>query len=409
MHLTTLQLTDFRSYASASLDLGPGTTLLLGPNGQGKTNLVEAVAYVSTLRSHRVATDAPLLRSGAERAVLRAEVDSGGRRSLVELEIAAGRANRARLNRSPVRRVADVLGTLQTVLFAPEDLSLVKGDPAGRRDLVDGFLTALAPRWAGVRADLDRVVRQRTALLRSAAGLARGGRRADLRTLEAWDEQLVAAGSELTAGRLAAVARLTPEIARAYAALSGGGTATVVYRSAVADAAGTSGTGDHPDVAMPDVGALAAAMRTELERRRGEELDRGQCLVGPHRDDLLLGVGDLPAKGYASHGESWSVALSLRLAVFAVLRAEGDAGDPVLLLDDVFAELDERRRDRLAAFVADAEQVVVTAAVADDVPAALLEAGAGTGPGSGPPGACAVESGRVATFRVRTGEVARAA
>ena len=402
MHVAALELTDFRSYATASLELGPGTTVFLGPNGQGKTNLVEAVGYVATLASHRVATDAPLVRAGAERAIIRAVVVRDSRKALVELEIAAGRANRARLNRNPVRRAADVLGTLRTVLFAPEDLALVKGDPSGRRDLIDAFLVALAPRWAGVRSDVDRIVRQRTALLRSAAGLARGGRRADLRTLDAWDEQLVHAGAELTTGRLAALDQLRPEVERAYEVLSGGGRATVGYRSAVVDAlagAEVDGGAGIDGGSLPDVTAVEAALRAELERRRGDEIDRGQCLVGPHRDDLVLGVDDLPAKGYASHGESWSLALSLRLASFAVLRTRDDLGDPVLVLDDVFAELDERRRTRLAGLVADAEQVLVTAAVPEDVPAVLVDGAVTTG-GSGP---------AVTVFTVRTGEVTRAA
>lgn len=430
MHVTSLQVTDFRSYPAAELDLGPGTTLLLGPNGQGKTNLVEALGYLATLGSHRVATDAPLIRAGAERAVVRAEVDRAGRRALLELEIAAGRANRARLNRNPVRRSADILGTLRTVLFAPEDLALVKGEPGGRRDLLDGFLAQLAPRWSMVRSEFDRIVRQRTALLRSAAGLSRGGRRADLRTLEAWDDQLVAAGAELTAGRLAALARLRPETEGAYRLLSGGGSATVGYRSAVLDHAGMPAVqavpGDDAVPASPggdgvpgdaafgvgsgwvvEPAVVAAALRVELERRRTDEVDRGQCLVGPHRDDVVLGVGDLPAKGYASHGESWSLALALRLAMFAVLRQRDDAGDPVLVLDDVFAELDDRRRGRLAELVADAEQVIVTAAVPQDVPEVLRDAGSHAGqPGSGSVGS---GPGRVSVFQVRTGEVTRAA
>ena len=400
MHVASLELTDFRSYPSVSVHLTPGTTLFLGPNGQGKTNLVEAVGYVATLGSHRVATDAPLIRSGAERAIVRAGVVRDGRQALVELEIAAGRANRARLNRQPVRRLTDVLGTLRTVLFAPEDLALVKGDPAGRRDFLDAFLVALAPRWSGVRSDVDRIVRQRTALLRSAAGLVRGGRSADLRTLDAWDEQLVQAGAELTAGRLAAVQQLRPEITHAYRVLSGGGQATVGYRSAVVD---RSGEADRPGgvdgAGSAGVEELAAALRTELRRRRGDEVERGQCLVGPHRDDLVLGVGDLPAKGYASHGESWSVALALRLATFGVLREVDETGDPVLLLDDVFAELDEARRSRLAELVADAQQVLVTAAVLDDVPAQLRDAVSPV-QGSDP---------AVTMFTVRSGEVQRAA
>ncbi len=400
MHVASLELTDFRSYPSVAVHLTPGTTLFLGPNGQGKTNLVEAVGYVATLGSHRVATDAPLIRSGAERAIVRAGVVRDGRQALVELEIAAGRANRARLNRQPVRRLTDVLGTLRTVLFAPEDLALVKGDPAGRRDFLDAFLVALAPRWSGVRSDVDRIVRQRTALLRSAAGLVRGGRSADLRTLDAWDEQLVQAGAELTAGRLAAVQQLRPEITHAYRVLSGGGQATVGYRSAVVDRAGEADRSGGVDGAgAAGVEEIAAALRTELQRRRGDEVERRQCLVGPHRDDLVLGVGDLPAKGYASHGESWSVALALRLATFGVLREVDETGDPVLLLDDVFAELDEARRSRLAELVADAEQVLVTAAVLDDVPAQLRDAVSPV-QGSDP---------AVTMFTVRSGEVQRAA
>ncbi len=416
MYVASLELTDFRSYPAVSLELTPGTTLFLGPNGQGKTNLVEAIGYVATLGSHRVATDAPLVRAGADRAVVRAVVVRDGRRALVELELATGRANRARLNRQPVRRLTDVLGTLRTVLFAPEDLALVKGDPAGRRDFLDGFLVALAPRWSGVRSDVDRIVRQRTALLRSAAGLARSGRRTDLRTLDAWDDQLVRAGAELTAGRLAALGQLRPEIERAYRVLSGGGSATVAYRSTVVDAAvgaGGGGAGDVGGEVGAEVGAasLETALRAELERRRGDEIDRGQCLVGPHRDDVVLGVGDLPAKGYASHGESWSVALSLRLASFAVLRDRDDTGDPVLLLDDVFAELDEARRARLAELVADAEQVLVTAAVPEDVPAQLLDA-AVPADGAVRAGAAVPADGAdpaVTMFTVRTGEVTRAA
>lgn len=406
MYLAELELTDFRSYPRLSLSLGPGSTVFLGPNGQGKTNLLEAVGYVATLGSHRVATDAPLVFSGAERAVVRATVVRAGRPATVEVEIAVGRANRARLNRSPVRRVADVLGTLRTVLFAPEDLSLVKGDPAGRRQFVDGFLSALAPRWAGVRADLDRVIRQRTALLRSAAGLARGGRRADLRTLDAWDEQLIVLGAELTAARLGAVERLSPHVRSSYEVLSGGGQATLQYTSSVvAVATGDAGAPRALEqlrlagaaVAVPGRAGLEVALRSELARRRPDELARGQCLVGPHRDDLALGVGELPAKGYASHGESWSVALALRLASFGVLREADETGDPVLLLDDVFAELDERRRDRLAGLVADAEQVLVTAAVAGDVPAQLRESAGDT------------PAGAARLFRVGSGQVTHAA
>jgi DNA replication and repair protein RecF len=401
----SLELVDFRSYATAALTLEPGTTVILGPNGQGKTNLVEALGYLATLGSHRVGTDGPLVRSGADRAVVRARVDHAGRERLLELEITPGRANRAQLNGNPVRRPGDILGILRTVLFAPEDLELVKGDPAGRRTFLDAFLVACAPRWAAVRSDYDRIVRQRTALLRSA-----GGRNRELPTLDSWDDHLVRIGAQLIAGRVWAVRLLGPRLRAAYAALAGetgSAAAGAVLRCAALAAAGfdTAELGDGPVEADavhggtdPEVLAAAAdGLRAELVRRRGDELDRGQCLVGPHRDDLVLTVSGLPARGYASHGESWSVALALRLASFEVLRARiEDGGDPVLLLDDVFAELDDRRRARLASLVADAEQVLVTAAVPDDVPDRLREAGSSS-------------TRAVARYAVRTGEVVRAA
>lgn len=368
MHVTHLSLTDFRSYRGAEVTLGPGATAVVGPNGQGKTNLVEALGYVATLGSHRVATDAPLVRAGAERAVVRVAVDRGGRSTLVELEIVPGRANRARLNRAPVPRPREVLGTLRTVLFAPEDLSLVKGEPDARRRFLDELLVALAPRLAGVRADYDRVLRQRNALLKS-AGATRATRRgtADLPTLDVWDGHLAAAGAELVAARLHLVRRLAPFVAEAYRQVSDAqGDAVIGYRWSL--------TGPVPDD-VPRRDELAEALRADLARGRGQEIERGTTLTGPHRDDLVLTLGDLPARGYASHGESWSYALALRLASWYLLRGDGQdpdpAQEPVLVLDDVFAELDTGRRRRLAELVAGAEQVLVTAAVDDDVPAEL--------------------------------------
>jgi DNA replication and repair protein RecF len=358
VYLDRLALTDFRSYAAADLRLEPGVTSFTGANGQGKTNLVEAVGYVATLASHRVATDGPLIRSGAERAIVRAGITSGDRGCLVEIEINPARANRARLNRSPVPRARDVLGVLRVVLFAPEDLALVKGDPGERRRYLDDLLVQSAPRYAGVRADYDRVVRQRTALLKSARRAHRS--QSLLGALEAWDEQLIRTGAELMAGRLDLVGALRPLAVKAYAAVSGDECAVeLTYRPAL------------PDKSEPacDRELLAASLREAVAARRDAELERGVCLVGPHRDELELRIGALPARGYASHGESWSLALALRLAGYELLRADGE--DPVLLLDDVFAELDGQRRDRLAAVAADAEQVLVTAAVPDDLPAAL--------------------------------------
>ena len=374
MHLTRLALTDFRSYAELSLELGPGVTTFSGPNGEGKTNLVEAIGYLATLGSHRVATDAPLVRRGADRAVLRAAVTGAQGGALVEIELNPGRANRVRLNRAPMPRPRDILGALRTVLFAPEDLALVKGDPGERRRFLDELLVATAPRYAGLRADYERVLRQRTALLKSAGakGHLRGAARESMTaTLDAWDAQLAQAGAPLLAGRMRLVAALRPHVTAAYEAVSGGvagESSGMSYRASVLnndgfDGDGAGGADPGQDA---DVPGLETAMLKALAGVRASELDRGVCLVGPHRDELELFVGGLPARGYASHGESWSLALALRLASFALLRQGRE--DPVLILDDVFAELDAGRRDRLAALVADGEQVLITAAVPADVP-----------------------------------------
>ncbi len=370
MHLARLALTDFRCYESADVTLAPGVTTFTGPNGAGKTNLVEAAWYLATFGSHRVFADAALVRSGTERAILRALVRSGGsaagrastvRDALIELELNPGRANRVRLNRVALARPRDALGTLRCVLFAPEDLAVVKGDPDQRRRYADDLLVASRPRYAGVRSDYERALKQRTALLKSARAAARG----EPPGLEIWDEQLVAKGAELTAGRLALIAALRPLITASYADVSADERpVSVRYRMG----SERSGVLD-PD---PEPAKLADVMRESIQRLRRAELDRGACLIGPHRDEIELRIGALPARGYASHGESWSLALALRLAAFGLLRADGD--DPVLMLDDVFAELDAGRRERLAELAATAEQVLVTAAVAADVPARLAGA-----------------------------------
>jgi DNA replication and repair protein RecF len=374
MHLSHLSLRDFRSYTEVELGLDPGVTAFVGPNGQGKTNLVEAVGYLATLGSHRVAQDAPLVRLGAERAVVRGQVVRDDRSLLVEVEITPGRANRARVNRSPVPRPREVLGILRSVLFAPEDLALVKGDPAERRRFLDDLLVLRAPRYAGVRSDYDRVLRQRNALLKS-AGAARQGRAApeDLATLDVWDSHLATAGAELLAGRLELVEGLRPLVAAAYSSVAESGTGTVTGPAELAYRSSVDGDGRPPtSESLPDRAGLAETILRALSDVRRQELDRGISLVGPHRDELVLTLGPMPAKGYASHGESWSFALALRLAAYDLLRGETDAGgEPVLVLDDVFAELDVRRRARLATLVSGAEQVLVTAAVPGDVPAEL--------------------------------------
>jgi DNA replication and repair protein RecF len=366
VHVSRLSLTDFRSYEQVSVDLPSGVSALIGPNGQGKTNLVEAIDYVATQSSHRVASDQPLVRHGAEQAIVRATVQRDLREALIEIQINPGRANRARLNRAEVPRPREVLGILRTVVFAPDDLELVKGDPAGRRRFLDELLVIRQPRFAGVRSDYDRVLKQRSTLLKTARARGLGGRTdGPLATLDVWDAHLARTGAELLAGRLELVDALAPHVARHYGDVagsipkpSGGNDATMQYRPSLE-------IGD-----ASDRSELTELMLAEVVRRRGEELERGVTLVGPHRDDLQLRLGDLPARGYASHGESWSLALALRLAAFELLRADGD--DPVLILDDVFAELDDLRSERLAKLVAQTEQVLVTAAVLEDVPPDLV-------------------------------------
>lgn len=389
MYLRHLSVADFRSYPTAELALEPGVTTLVGSNGQGKTNLVEAAGYLATLGSHRVATDQPLVRHGADSAVVRGAVVREGRETMVEIEITPGKANRARLNRGAVARPRDVLGSLRMVLFAPEDLALVKGDPEQRRRFLDDLLVARQPRWAGVRSDYDKAVRQRNALLRSAAPLWRersGSRRrrhssptpddgsalaAAEHTLEVWDQHLAEVGAALIYARLRLLRDLRPHLVEAYQQISAADTeVSARYRSSLAEEF-SSGLADGE---VPDQQELHAALISTMQGLRKAEQERGVSLVGPHRDDLVLELGDLPAKGYASHGESWSLALALRLAAFALLRH--DLGtDPVLVLDDVFAELDSGRRDRLAQRLADAEQVLITAAVAQDIPATLRRKG----------------------------------
>jgi DNA replication and repair protein RecF len=366
LYLRHVQVTDFRSWDYADLPLTPGPTVLVGPNGRGKTNLLEAIGYLATLGSHRVATDAPLVRHGCDRALVRAAVVNEDRELTIELEIAPGRANRARLNRGAVGKPRDILGILRTVLFSPEDLALIRGDPGERRRFLDELLVLRAPRFAGVRADYERVLRQRNALLRTAG--KRKGQREDpyaLSTLEVWDNHLSVAGAQLLAARLDLVADLAPFVVSAYAGVAPDSRPVgISYRSSLGDALpagyGMSG-GERAD---PD--ELAAILCHALATARHAELERGVSLIGPHRDELELILGDALAKGYASHGESWSFALSLRLASYELLR--GEVGEPVLLLDDVFAELDKRRRSRLAEVALASEQVLVTAAVEEDVP-----------------------------------------
>ncbi|GAA3538444.1 DNA replication and repair protein RecF [Aeromicrobium flavum] len=360
MHVTRLELTDFRSYGSVGIELAAGPVAFIGANGQGKTNLVEAIDYLAALDSHRVSSDTPLVKAGAERAIVRAQLQRDDRSALLELEITPGKSNRARVNGNALPRVRDLMGIARTVLFSPEDLALVKGDPSDRRRFLDHLIVMRIPRLAGVKADYDRVLKQRNTLLKTA------GRRSnvEISTLDIWDENLARVGGQLVAARLALLDALAPHATDAYRDVAAGAAAerqvvSLVYKPSV------EGIDE-----LRDADDLGKALLDEIGRRRRDELERGISLVGPHRDDVILSIGDLPAKGYASHGESWSLALALRLAAFALLREEGD--DPILILDDVFAELDSDRRSRLAARVASAEQVLVTAAVEGDVPDELV-------------------------------------
>jgi DNA replication and repair protein RecF len=358
MHVRQLALRNFRSWSHVELELAPGRTVFVGPNGFGKTNLVEALWYCATLGSHRVGTDAPMVRAGEQSALVSTIVVNEGRELAVDIEITPGRANRARLNRSPVRSAREILGAVRAVLFAPEDLALVRGDPGERRRYLDELATLRRPRIAAVRADYDKVLKQRTALLKSAAAARFRGDRSALETLDVWDGHLAAHGAQLMAARLELVNQLAPEVEKAYQLLAPTSRAAGISYRASVDIAESDAVGD--------VEYLEAALLTALAGRRSAELERGVCLVGPHRDDLELRLGDQPAKGFASHGESWSLALALRLAAYELLSAEG--GEPVLILDDVFAELDDSRRRALAGVAMTAEQVLVTAAVADDIP-----------------------------------------
>lgn len=396
MQLTALALTDFRSYRELTLALPPGTTVFVGPNGQGKTNIVESIWYLATLSSHRVAHDAALVRRGASSAIIRATAERAGRTLQLDLQITPGRANRARLQGQTIHRLRDVLGTLRAVLFAPEDLGLVKGDPELRRRYLDELLFLIAPRYAAVKADYDRVLKQRSGLLKQMRSMRRGsaGRsvggldpaESAAATLDVWDQQLARFGAQLMRARIHLVNRLRPHIGYAYlqvATEAGGETALdlppgdrgpvdspadVSYRSATLESLGAA------DGELPGLQDLHQQILNDTAIRREEEIDRGVTLVGPHRDDLEIRLHDFTAKGYASHGESWSLALALRLASYDLLRLEeGEAGDgePILVLDDVFSELDAHRRERLGRIVTRAHQVLITTANDTDIPDSL--------------------------------------
>lgn len=365
MWVRHLRLTDFRSYTDVSLDLAPGRVALVGSNGQGKTNIVEAIAYLATIGSHRAASDVPLVRKGADRAVIAAEVVKDDRSITIELEINPGKANRARINRGSPTRAREILGLVQCVVFAPEDLALVKGDPSERRNFLDDLLIQRSPRMQGVKSDYERIIKQRNALLKTSASARRTAREAMLATMAVWDEQLAAVGGELTAERITAMSDLLPHARKHYQRIAGGSEAVSDSEMELRYVPSYETEMTQTDVSI-DKDVWAGELERAISARRDDEFDRGVTLVGPHRDDLAITLGEFPAKGYASHGESWSLALALRLASLDVLKTDGD--EPILILDDVFAELDTTRRTALVEAIPDDAQVIITAAVEEDVP-----------------------------------------
>jgi DNA replication and repair protein RecF len=373
MYVEKVKLTNFRNYKTAEVDLSPGVNLLHGANGQGKTNLVEAINFFASLSSHRVAGYTPLIRQGQQSAVLALELRHQDRELLLEFEINEDSPNRARLNRSPVQKPKDILGYLSSVIFAPEDLDIVKRDPTNRRAFIDQLIVQLTPRMLGVYSDYDRVLKQRNTLLKSAR--ATGTKGDALSTLSAWDESLVKLGSEIIAARAVIAEKLHPGLISNYQKIAKSNNEPKMFiKSTIKGSNAFDGeeSEDAEYLETNDRSEIADIFQDKLDKMRQKEIERGITLVGPHRDDLVLILGTLPAKGYASHGESWSYALALRLASLEILRQESQLGDPILILDDVFAELDSDRRTKLAELVQSNEQVIITAAVIEDIPPSLV-------------------------------------
>ena len=373
MYVKKVRLTNFRNYKTAEVELSPGVNLFFGPNGQGKTNLVEAVNFFASLSSHRVAGHTPLIRQGEQSAIISLDLAHQERELLLEYEINNDSPNRARLNKSPVQKPKDILGYLNSVIFAPEDIDIVKRDPTNRRAFIDQLIIQFTTRMLGVYSDYERVLKQRNTLLKSAR--ATGTRGDALSTLSAWDESLVKFGSEIISARVAIISKLSPGLISNYQNIAKTNNEPRMFiKSSIFGATPLDGeeTEDVQYLEISDREEIDGLFSEKLASLRQKEIERGITLVGPHRDDLVLILGSLPAKGYASHGESWSYALSLRLASLEILRQESKLGDPILILDDVFAELDSDRRAKLSELVQGNEQVLITAAVIEDVPASLV-------------------------------------
>jgi DNA replication and repair protein RecF len=348
MRINKLALTNFRSYNSLELELQPGVITFIGDNGSGKTNIAESLIYLAFLSSHRVSNNVPLISLGNQQAIIRAEVQREDRTLQIDLEINANKANRARINANPTRSQREILGAIQIVYFSPEDLDLVRGEPGTRRDFLDRLLITRTPRLAGVIADYERVIKQRNALLKTRTSAA---------ALAPWNEQLIKIGAELTAERIALIEALNPYVGQNYANLNEIKPALISYKCS-------------SEGVTKNIDENITALTKRLDEVAYQEIERGVSLIGPHRDDLHLQLGDFPAKGYASHGESWSMAISLRIGSFNLLKSEG--ASPILILDDVFAELDTSRRVQLMSATKIAEQTFITAAVESDLPTELL-------------------------------------
>lgn len=370
MHVRHLTLFNFRNYETVELPLTTGVNLLVGKNGQGKTNLAEAIFFAATLSSHRVSGYLPLIRQGENKAIVRVLARFEDRENLLELELNVDTPNRARINKSDTPRVRDILGYVNAIIFSPEDLDIVKRDPSNRRAFIDELIVQLSPRMSAVYSDYERVLKQRNTLLKSAKNMTSSS--LGLSTLDSWDQSLIKIGSEIIATRYDIAQRIAPYLSEAYAAIADekNDPSIQLKSSLISNEVETDST--NALLITGDKTEIEELYRSRLALVRSKEIERGITLVGPHRDDLLLLLGTLPAKGYISHGESWSYALALKLASASLIRKDARAGDPILILDDVFAELDTTRRSRLAGLISHNEQVIITAAVAEDVPSELL-------------------------------------
>ena len=357
MRVSKLDVDHFRNHTSTSVDLPPGVSVFVGANGQGKTNLVEAIGYLAYQTSHRVSSDKALVQHGEDQAVVRARVEYDGREADVACEINSSGANRARVNSQPIP-LGQLSGWLKAVLFTPEDLALVRGEPAVRRRYIDQTMVVLRPALQAVVSDYERVVKQRNALLKSHRGRPTPELNA---TLVGWNERLVSLAIDYTAARRDVLQLLSVATNEVYEVIAPSHLVALSIQPSTADC-------------LPnDTAELNQWYRHQLDDLRRDEWERGMTLVGPHRDDLLIELNGLPARTHSSQGEAWSLALALRMAQALVYRAESTSGDPVIILDDVFAELDRSRRATLESLVDDYEQVLVTAAVWDDIPQRLRD------------------------------------